>query len=226
MKKFFLFAIAIVAAMTVNAEQIIFTEVAAKGSLNGKSFSDGELVLSITDEGQNKLEVDSNSCYFGTAEAQEKFALRLKTGGKSQVKEDATNALLLTVPSAGDLFICARTGSNSATDRNVALVQDGDTILNHVLLESEAIKVKGLDTENPDKETNVYPVLSCKVAEGDINIFYPVGAINFYSFVFQADGGQGVENIDATVKAEKRFENGQLVIIKNGVRYNALGTQF
>ena len=37
---------------------------------------------------------------------------------------------------------------------------------------------------------------------------------------------QGVENVNAAVKAEKRFENGQLVIIKNGVKYNALGAQF
>lgn len=222
MKKFFLFA-ALFAAMTVNAEQIIFTEVAAKGSLNGKSFKDGEFALSITDEA-GKVEVDSNSCYFGTAEAQEKFALRLKTGGKSQVKEDATNALLLTVPAAGHLFICARTGSNSATNRNVALVQNGDTILNHVLLESEAVLVKGLDSEDPEKETKVYPVLNCDVKEGDIDIFYPEGAINFYSFAFRAKG-QGLDNTNEAVKVEKFYRDGQIVIRKNGVEYNVLGAQ-
>lgn len=37
--------------------------------------------------------------------------------------------------------------------------------------------------------------------------------------------GKGVKNVDATVKAIKTIENGQLVIIKNGVRYNALGAQ-
>ena len=36
---------------------------------------------------------------------------------------------------------------------------------------------------------------------------------------------QGVENVTAGEKAVKRFENGQLVIIKNGVRYNAIGVQ-
>ncbi|MBO4454227.1 MAG: hypothetical protein J5761_04140 [Paludibacteraceae bacterium] len=38
------------------------------------------------------------------------------------------------------------------------------------------------------------------------------------------DDEQGVENVNAAVKAHKVFENGQLLIIKNGVRYNALGT--
>ena len=38
--------------------------------------------------------------------------------------------------------------------------------------------------------------------------------------------GQAVENIETTHKAIKMMENGKLVIIKNGVRYNALGAQF
>ena len=38
-------------------------------------------------------------------------------------------------------------------------------------------------------------------------------------------GVEAVENVNAAVKAIKTIENGQLVIIKNGVRYNALGAQ-
>ena len=33
----------------------------------------------------------------------------------------------------------------------------------------------------------------------------------------------GIDNAAEALKSEKRFENGQLVIIKNGVRYNAQG---
>ena len=36
---------------------------------------------------------------------------------------------------------------------------------------------------------------------------------------------QAIDNVNAEVKSVKTFENGQLVIIKNGVRYNALGAQ-
>ena len=36
---------------------------------------------------------------------------------------------------------------------------------------------------------------------------------------------QGFENADAAVKAEKFYRNGQLIIRKNGVEYNALGAQ-
>ena len=39
------------------------------------------------------------------------------------------------------------------------------------------------------------------------------------------DDDSAVENVNADVKSVKTIENGQLVIIKNGVKYNALGTE-
>jgi len=39
----------------------------------------------------------------------------------------------------------------------------------------------------------------------------------------EVGAAQAIDNVNAGVKAVKTFENGQLVIIKNGVRYNALG---
>ena len=43
-------------------------------------------------------------------------------------------------------------------------------------------------------------------------------------FVFnQEQVVTGIDNANADIKAEKRIENGQLIIIKNGVRYNAQG---
>lgn len=62
-----------------------------------------------------------------------------------------------------------------------------------------------------------------KAAEGDkpeINLAETVagGTIAF-------PGEEGVENVFSGEKAIKRIENGQLVIIRNGVRFNALGTE-
>ena len=43
-------------------------------------------------------------------------------------------------------------------------------------------------------------------------------------FVFNGENAAtGIGNASETLKSEKRIENGQLVIIKNGVRYNAQG---
>ena len=47
--------------------------------------------------------------------------------------------------------------------------------------------------------------------------------IRVYKIVFTKSGTTAVENAEAAVKAVKVVENGQLVIIKNGVKYNAQG---
>ena len=46
-------------------------------------------------------------------------------------------------------------------------------------------------------------------------------AINYLT----GEVGEGIEDTKAAVKAVKTIENGQIVILKNGVRYNALGVQ-
>lgn len=50
-------------------------------------------------------------------------------------------------------------------------------------------------------------------------------AIVHYTDEEPAEPGQGIENYTIDPKAVKVIENGQIVIIKNGIRYNALGTQ-
>ena len=48
---------------------------------------------------------------------------------------------------------------------------------------------------------------------------------NVTDIVLVMEEEQAVDNVNANVKAVKLIENGQIVILKNGVRYNALGTQ-
>lgn len=159
-------------------------DVASAGQ-TAKSFSspNQKITLEITDT-DGKLAVEGNNCWFGDEEAQEKFTHRLKTGGKSSSK----NALSMTVAEAGTLKIYVRTGSNSATDRNLVLTQDGVELFNQVIQESDAIKVKGMDSSDPDKETNVYPIISVPVAAGTVAITYPTNSLNFYAFEFVAGG--------------------------------------
>ena len=53
-----------------------------------------------------------------------------------------------------------------------------------------------------------------------------VEALNSYGRIIRCHlaKAEGVENTDAEVKAAKVLRNGQLIIIKNGVEYNAIGT--
>ena len=52
-----------------------------------------------------------------------------------------------------------------------------------------------------------------------IDVDYTVGASN------TKPGGTAIDNVNAPVKARKVIENGQVVILKNGIRYNALGVE-
>lgn len=52
-----------------------------------------------------------------------------------------------------------------------------------------------------------------------IDVDYTVGASN------TKPGGTAIDNVNAPAKARKVIENGQVVILKNGIRYNALGVE-
>ena len=46
-----------------------------------------------------------------------------------------------------------------------------------------------------------------------------------YEFTIKTAVGQGIEDVASGAKATKRFENGHLIIEKNGVKYDAVGTK-
>lgn len=50
--------------------------------------------------------------------------------------------------------------------------------------------------------------------------------ILLFGFEFAVDEGTSVENTHAAAKAVKAIRNGQVVILRDGVEYNVLGTQF
>ena len=218
MKKIFTLIAVAMMALGANAQMISFTEPAAKGSLNGQEFTAGDFKLTITDTDASKIEIDPNNAYFGTAEEQIKLTHRLKSGGKSSSK----NYLTLTVPSAGVVKLYARTGSNSATDRNVVFTQNEQELFNEVMLETNALKVKGLDAEDLDKETNVYPIYSVAVKAGTVAVTYPVNSINFYGFEF-VGGDAKVNSVKADAAkvatynlAGQKIKAKKGVVIKNG----------
>lgn len=221
MKKFFTLIAAVALAASVNAQVLTFTQKYTKGSVPATFSADG-LELKVVDK-DGKMEVDANSQYFGTAESYKNFSFRLKSGGKSLTK----NNLILTVPSDGTLKVYVRTGSSSATDRNVVLTQNGTELVNKILLESEAVSVS-MTVDNVTKDTKVFPVISVPVKQGDVAITYPVNSVNFYGFeLVKTSTGISSVNAAAAKKNGKTYNMaGQEVsssakglIIKNGKKY-------
>ena len=150
-------------------------EIAADASFTVDGFT-----VAITDP-DNKMSIDANDCRFGTATDYKMYSHRLKSGGKST---STKNFITLTIPEAGTLRIAVRTGSGSATDRNLVLKQGDDTLYNQVIVETMAVKVMEGETEE-----SVYPFVEVPVEAGTVALSYPVGSLNFYAFAFKAAGG-------------------------------------
>lgn len=133
----------------------------------------GTLVATDTD---SKQAVDANTAYFGDENGYIMFTNRLKTGGKSGAK----NTLTLNPTSKGTVKLYARTGSSSATDRNVLVKHGEDTVANHIILESEAVEHR-VYVGHKNATIKVYPAVEFEVVAGEnYEITYPIGSVNFY----------------------------------------------
>lgn len=221
MKK--IFTLIAIAMMAVGAQaqtySITFSEVAAKGSLDGKTFGSDGFILTCTDPNKEKLQVDANNCYFGTAEEYDQYSFRLKTNGKSS----SNNKLTLSTPKAGTLTIAVRTATSSDETRTVVLKQDGTELYNQVLKDADAVEV-----EIEGEAKKVYPYISVEVAAGTIDITYPVNGVNFYAFILEAGTPTGIENVQvaenenapmynlAGQQVDKNFKG---VVIQNGKKF-------
>ena len=205
MKKIFTLIAVAAMAMSVNAQRLTFTE-DLKTSYDVEGFK-----LDIVDT-NSKLSIDkTKETNFGTADAYEKIAGLLKTGGKSS----SNNNMTLTIPADGTLKVYVRTGSNSATDRTLVLTQGENELYNKVVQEADAVK---------SGESTIYPVISVSVKIGSVSVAYPVGSLNFTAFEL-VKGTAGLNNVKA-VEAEngaaynlagQKVEDGfKGVVIKNG----------
>lgn len=224
MKKIFFLAAAMLAAVTVSAQRIEFTEVIAVDAFGtSKTFSNGDVELTI-DNRYGKMQVDANKTKFGTSTADMwQSTNRLKTGGMSSVTEGQELGMTLFVPSAGVVKVYARSGSSSTT-RTIVLIQDGVEVLNHAFTDTEAVL---------EGEVKLFPIFTSeKVSAGEIDIQFGKvpegesgsnGGMYIYAIEFVSDG-QGVNDAMVAPKAKKVMENGQMLIVRDGVKYNALGT--
>ncbi len=191
MKKIFTLIAVAAMALSASAQEITFSETAATGTLNGKTFSNGNFSIVVTDL-EGKFAIDNpTAAFFGTAEAYKSYAFRLKTGATSK-PAGAANARYITIkaPSAGTVKICARSGS-SGTDRNIEI--NGTKKL---LDDDAAAKVdmpdKASET-NPTGTTPIYQIHEFAVNAGDNTLNFPDGGVNIYSLEFVAGEGGGGE---------------------------------
>ena len=174
------------------------------------------MVLTCIDTAKEKHQVEKNSAYFGTAENYVNYTYRFKTNGKSNSK----NGLKLTVPKDGVLTIAVRSASSSDENRTLILTQNGTELFNAIVKDSNSEKIM-----IEEAEKTVYHYVTANVKAGDIDITYPINAINFYAFELTPTGGtDGIDTITLLPSDSKSYNVGGRVaskglLIKNGKKY-------
>ncbi len=242
MKKIFLFAAAVVAAMTINAQEpnvVVLSEVANYIDFQALSVSDPAMTSSVvTSTAPYELANGSKLVGFlksdGT-EAENKWNVKesynttmptptwqnvdsLKAGTMFRAASGTTIELgAFTTSAEGGLAVFYQ--PNGDSERGVEVYVYGELVEGTDLTGSGA-KIDGIRPAYAGYIT--LPAGSYDA--GDVVIKLVVNTSNIFGVSIEKLQGQGVENAEATIKAIKRYENGQLVIIKNGVKYNALGT--
>lgn len=222
MKKIFLFAAAF-AALTVNAASFV-----------GFDGRDGSLGTQIHDEGliQNQVNVTlketDTSAHKYSIQNTEAGELSFTMGGVKFVGSD--QAALKDIYKTYNTYIQPNGARRSviiptiAGEKVLIGVQDAITCAVEGASEGASISFNGWGTDK-DVLNTLTATGSQIVLWSDDRAESPTAAKFKLGAVLPADA-QGVEDVNATAKVQKVMKNGQLVIIKNGVEYNALGTKF
>lgn len=200
------------------------TDKANAGTLDGKVFENDGMELTITDKVDGgKVSIDANSCRFGELGKSDAYTHRIKTGGKS----DSKNNMKLYVPEDGTLYIAVRTASKDAA-RAVILTQNDVVLLNQKVIDSDAKEETYTKEDNSEGIRNIFPYIKCNVKAGNVNITYTDGGVNFYAFILDTDGSTPIKSINADSlpagKSVKTIEDGKVIIIRDGVKYNMNGS--
>jgi len=239
MKKFFLFAAAVATAMTMNAQKVVvLNEVANYIDFQALSVSNPDMV-STTITSTNTYELPNGSVLKGFqksdgSEAENKWNVKtdynttcptpdwngvdsLKVGTMFRAASGASIELgAFQTSEDGKLVVYFQ--PNGDSDRGVSVtISNGEP----VEIAKSGVKIDGIRPAYAaefDLPAGTYDA-------GDVVIKLIVNTSNIFGVRIDKLGTQAVENVENGVKAEKFFENGQLVIIKNGVKYNALGAQ-
>ncbi|NDV46392.1 hypothetical protein D0T49_04975 [Paludibacter sp. 221] len=221
MKKTLLFVSVLFAAVSVSAQSSFkasdFIVNDETKTINANiSTSDNTITFYAKSDKTGKI--DANTAYFNetpstaTQATSTSYTARLQTSGNGA---DDYRCFIVSAQSAGKLKIAARTGSNSATDRNIIVKQGSKTLKDQMLLESNAVTAT---------DGKVYPYIVVDVTEsGNIWIGSGNGNINIYAVEWIPAGVSSVSNPIADVV----YFNGTEIVNENGLSlqvYNTVGS--
>ena len=233
MKKFFLFAAAAIAALTVNAKVIDLTTVGT--SID--QWTVGEATLNETEskpaDGKYVYDIKANVASESFINAEPNVVFQIKnTADKKKAfvvypgkcyEFGGKNGILIikgTAPGDAIKLNAAAKGSAAADFKDAA----GAYPKNAVAVSTDlTLPAKAAGAEGADEQGYIWKTLEYTSLGGDVEIKEFGGGYRIKAIQVGA-ASQGIDNVEA-VKAEKFYRDGQLIIRKNGVEYNALGAK-
>jgi hypothetical protein len=231
MKKIFLFAAAVVAAMTINAKVVDLTT--AGLTIEDWTVSEATLNETASDTGAGKYVYDIKGGVASTSyvKAFADVMFQIKNGsdkakafvvypGKCYEYGGKNGILIIENTQPGDAIILTA----AAKGGTAAQFADPDEVYpKNAVAVSADLTLPAKGSEGADEQGYVWKTLEYQSIGGTVEIKEFAGGYRISKIQVGA-GEQGIENSNAAVKAEKFFRNGQLIIRKNGVEYNAIGT--
>jgi len=234
MKKFFLFAAAVVAAMTVNATVYDLAEMnfaqsdltVTNGTITDNSSKSYFEVKNTAGETVEMTIAQLPNMKFSYKNSSEKTAFKVyyitDSNAKGKIQMDGNQRdITFTNVNVGDV-ITLYVNSKGDTGAQFADGDKGTAFTGAVAVDATAA---GIATALPGKANETAPFeIKVQAISSTVIIRETAGGYVLH-MIEVAPPVQGVENVLDNAKAVKTFENGQLVIIKNGVKYNALGVE-
>lgn len=210
MKKIFLFAAAAVAALTVNA-----------ASFAGFSAVDNHLGLQIMNNNliQNKVNVTVDQAS-GFDAANPKYEIKLVNGGEEGSFTMGGVTFAYTNSNAGT--VAYKTYGTyiqpNGKDREIRIpAANGEKVIINLIEDCAGVLVN-------EASTDLNAGVNELTAGSNGLVLKTVSTKPKIAAILPADASQGINNVEAA-KVEKFYRDGQLIIRKNGVEYNALGAK-
>ena len=243
MKKIFLFAAAVVAAMTVNAQEpnvVVLSDVANYIDFQALTQTFPEMT-SITVTSTSTCELPNGTMLVGFqksdgSEADNTWNVKpgynttmptpswegvdsLKVGTMFRAASGTTIELgAFTTTAAGKLTVYYQ--PNGDSERGIEISVYGEKV-EGTSLTGSGVKINGIRPAY----AGYIELPAGSYDAGDVVIKLVTNTCNIFGVSIDNLGGSAVENVNADVKAVKTIDNGQVVIMKNDVKYNALGVE-
>lgn len=219
MKKFFLFAAAVAATMTVNAASFVGFD--GRGGDLGAQIAGG---LLADENNVTLVETDAGKYSFRNTDAGEmSFTLGgvLFQGSDQAAAKDIYKSYNTYIqPNGARRSVVIPT---TAGEKVLIGVQDAVTFAVEGAAEGASVSFLAWGT---DKDVlNTLTATGAEIVLWSDDRAETPNAKKFKLGVLLPADAQGIDNTNASTKVEKFFRDGQLIIRKNGVEYNALGAK-